>query len=213
NYRDNEKAAKKTLAEILQADSDGILVQADVSSLKDVKALVRKVINKYGRLDFLVNNAGFIRDALIEQMSPRDWDDVIKIHLYGSFYLMKYCLPYLSKTKGAIINITSRAAFKGFFGQANYATAKAGLTALTKTAAHEFGKYGVRVNAVSPPFIRTDLVVKHRKRKYLEKKAIEESLLGIYGNTSDFAKFVVWLLSNEAREVTGQVFMYDSRLY
>ena len=84
---------------------------------------------------------------------------------------------------------------------------------MTKTAAHEFGKYGVRTNAVSPPFIRTDLVLKHRKRKYLEKKAIDESLLGIHGDATDFAKFVVWLLSDEARRVTGQVFMYDSRLY
>ena len=114
NYKKNRWSAKKTLSEILKAGSEGILVRADVSDLKDVRMLIKKTITKYNRLDFLINNAGFTSDALIENMSYKDWDTVIKTHLYGPFYLMKYCLPYLSKTKGAIINVTSRAAFRGF---------------------------------------------------------------------------------------------------
>lgn len=213
NYKEDVESAQKTLEHVEQAGSQAIIVRADVSQQDQVEKLVDTSFKRFGRIDFLVNNAGIIRDSLIENMSFEDWDAVIRTNLYGPFYIIKYAIPYLKQSKGAIVNVSSSAGKRGTFGQANYAASKSGLEALTRVAARELGRHGVRVNAVSPPFIKTDSFYRHKKKEVIEQRAVGESALGTHGDLENFANFIIYLLSDRTKNVTGKTFWFDSRMY
>ncbi len=180
----------------------------DVSSRQSVKQAVIAVHNTFGGIDVLVNNAAICRDRTVINMSDEEWDIVIKTNLTGPMTLIQECAPLMQNEGGAIINISSIAGVRGNYGGANYALAKAGLIALTKTAAREFGPMNITVNAVLPGFHLTDMG-KTISEKYA-KKIKEESVLGLTTDVKELARFVVFLAG--MKTVSGQVFNIDSRM-
>lgn len=159
--------------------------------------------------DLLVNNAGITRDRSIAKMSRDEWCDVIDVNLTGAFNLIQSCAPKMAdRGFGRIVNISSINGLRGKFGQANYSASKAGLIGLTKTAAREFGRKGVTVNAVAPGMVLTDMV-KSLPVQFRDQ-AIAESSLGRLAEPIDIANAVLFLLSDAARMITGQVLQVDA---
>lgn len=162
--------------------------------------------------DVLVNNAGITRDNVMWKLTDEDWSRVIDINLSGAFYLMREVIPLMrSLGRGAVINITSINGERGKFGQTNYSAAKAGLIGLTRSAAREGGRFGIRVNAVAPGMIETELAAELPAE--VRQKAMEETSLGRIGQPSDVANAVMFLASPLAQHVTGQVLRVDGGQY
>jgi 3-oxoacyl-[acyl-carrier protein] reductase len=206
NYRSGREAAEKVAAGIA-----GLAVQADVSDPEQAQGLVERVEAELGELDILVNNAGVTRDTLIARMSDEDWEVVLETNLRGPFNTSRaVARKMLRRRTGAIVNLTSVVGLHGNPGQANYASSKAGVIGLTKALARELGSRGVRVNAVAPGYIRTELT------EVLPAQAREAILtntpLGRLGEPEDVAGAVRFLCSDEARFVTGEVFLVDGGL-
>ena len=206
NYRSGREPAEKVAAEI-----GGLAVQADVSHPEQAQGLVERVEAELGELDILVNNAGVTRDTLIARMSDEDWEVVLETNLRGPFNTSRaVARKMLRRRTGAIVNLTSVVGLHGNPGQANYASSKAGVIGLTKALARELGSRGVRVNAVAPGYIRTELT------EVLPEQAREAILtntpLGRLGEPEDVAGAVRFLCSDEARFVTGEVLLVDGGL-
>jgi len=180
----------------------------DVAVSAQVDAVIEKVVAELGGLDILVNNAGVTRDNLLIRMKEEEWDKVVDTNLKGPFLLMKAASRHLMRSKfGRIVNVSSVAGIVGNPGQANYTSSKAGLIALTKTAAREFGSRNVCINAVAPGFIRTDMAAK------VDTKVLDASIASIplkrMGEAKEIANAIVWLASDLASYVTGQVIVVD----
>lgn len=203
--------ADATCEEIKALGVDSIVVKGDVRKKEDVDTLISETLNKFGKIDIFVNNAGITRDGLMIRMSEEDWDLVMDINLKGAFNCIKaVARPMMKQRSGAIVNIASIVGVMGNPGQANYVASKAGLIGLTKTAAKEFSSRGIRCNAVAPGFIRsamTDVLSDDVKQKYLD--AIP---LGKFGETDNIADVVAFLASDMAQYVTGQVINVDGGL-
>jgi len=156
NYFSTEPSA--LISEIEALGVEAIGVKADVSKFDEAKALVSACMERFGRVDYLINNAGIIKDGLIMMMKEADFDVVIDINLKGTFNTMRHTSPIMLKQKsGAIVNIASIAAYLGSAGQANYTASKAGVIGMTKSVARELGSRGITVNAIAPGFIETDM--------------------------------------------------------
>lgn len=212
HYHTNRRAAETLLRKIKRSGGVGILVRADVSKDRDSKKLIESVVEHFGRLDGLVNCAGIIIDRTVASMTRSDFCRVINTNLLGPFLTMRDSLPHLKKTRGAIVNISSRAALRGNFGQGNYAASKAGLEALTRTVAREFGQFHIRVNSVVPPFVLTGMTRNHPQRGRISRNARRESVLNTDATPQVVARCVVFLLSDAARSISGQRFVCDSRV-
>jgi 3-oxoacyl-[acyl-carrier protein] reductase len=203
-------ACEETVAAIRSAGGEAIAIPCDITIREAVNDMVQKTVDTFGRLDILVNNAGVIRDNLVHKMTDDDWDMVMNVHLKGSFYATQAAQRYMVPQKyGKIVNFSSTSAL-GNRGQLNYATAKAGLQGFTKTLAIELGKFNINVNAVAPGFIETDMTKATAERmginfEELKKAAAERSLLGRTGKPIDIANAVLFLVSEEASFITGQV--------
>lgn len=162
--------------------------------------------------DVLVNNAGITRDGVIWKASDSDWSQVLEVNLNAAFYMTRAVFPLLrSLGRGAIVNITSINGERGKFGQTNYSAAKAGLIGLTKSAAREGGRFGIRVNAVSPGMIETELAA--GLPESARQTAVQEAALGRLGLPADVANAVMFLASPMARHITGQVLRVDGGQY
>ena len=188
--------------------ASAIACQANVTSADDITRLFKTAAEKYGSIDIVVNNAGITRDGLMIRMDEKDWDTVLDINLKGAFLVTKTAARIMMKQRsGRIINISSVVGLTGNAGQANYSAAKAGLVALTKTAAKELGSRGVTVNAVAPGFIETEMTAtlpEAARASFLSK-----IVLGRAGTPADVAAAVVFLASDEAAYITGQVLSID----
>jgi NAD(P)-dependent dehydrogenase (short-subunit alcohol dehydrogenase family) len=212
NWTADGVAAELVRREVEQGGAEAITVQADVSVPDQAHALAEETVKRFGRLDFVVNNAGIARDALLENMTAEEWSAVVATNLNGPYHVIAAAIPHLKASRGSVVNIGSRAATAGFFGTANYSASKAGLIALGKSAAKELGRFGIRVNTIAPPFVPEGIVHDHPKRDALERRAREESLLGVHTSPKDLVDFVVYLL-RPGRQVTGQLFTIDSRFH
>jgi 3-oxoacyl-[acyl-carrier protein] reductase len=174
--------------------------------------MVDDVIREFGGIDILVNNAGINWDGVIWKMSEEQWDSVIDINLKGYFNYIRTVAPIFREQKsGKIVNVTSINGLRGKFGQANYSASKAGIIGLTKTVAKELGKYGVNVNAVAPGLIETDMM--KQATEEVRKMAIEEIVLKRIGMPEEVANVVVFMCSEMARHITGEVIKVDGGQY
>ena len=207
NYASSSAAAEAVVAEIAAMGSEAIALQADVGKADQVDALFNAVLDKWGRVDVLVNNAGIARDTLLLRMKLEDWQAVIDLNLTGVFLCTKVASKVMLKQKsGRIINITSVVGEMGNAGQANYSAAKAGVIGFTKTVAKEVASRGITVNAVAPGFITTDMTADLKVGEEL-LKAIP---LGRYGQPEEVAGLVRFLAADPAAAyITGQVIVVD----
>lgn len=203
--------ADATCEEIKALGADCIVVKGDVRSADDVAELVNTTIEKFGKIDIFVNNAGVTRDGLMLRMSEDDWDLVMDINLKGAFNCIKaVARPMMKQRGGSIINIASVVGVMGNAGQANYSASKAGLIGLTKTTAKEFASRGIRCNAVAPGFIASDMTDKLTDD--VKKQYFDAIPLSKFGETSDVANVVAFLASDMSNYVTGQVINVDGGL-
>lgn len=207
-YAGRMEAAEETLRLVQAAGSKGKIIQCDVSQEAAVAAMVKEVKDDFGSVDILVNNAGITRDTLLMRMKTEDWQAVLDTNLTGAFYCTRNAVKWMMKQRsGAIVNITSIVGQIGNAGQANYAAAKAGMIGFTKAVAKEFAARRIRVNAVAPGFIETDMTAVLSEDA---KKGILASIpLGYMARPEEVAKAVVFLASDEAQYITGQVLNVD----
>jgi len=184
----------------------------DVTDSEGFTALIDDVANKYGRLDVLVNNAGITRDNLVLSLTDDDWDLVLKVNLKSAFIGTRAAAKIMMRQRsGSIINMSSYSGLEGNRGQANYAASKAGMLGLTKSAAKELAKRKVRVNAVAPGFIQTEMTdVLPQQAKDM---ALEQIPMKRFGQPSDIAKAVGFLASDASAYITGQVLSVDGGMH
>ena len=208
NYAGNVDAANQTVEELKALGVNAEAVKFDVSNQAEVDEAIAGIIEKYGRIDVLVNNAGITRDDLFIRMGEDKWNAVINTNLNSAFYVSKPVVKLMMKQRsGAIINTTSVVGLYGNPGQANYSAAKAGLVGFTKSLAKELGSRGIRVNAVAPGFIATDMTKDlGNTDEYMKMIPLKRM-----GEAVDIAKAVKFL-ALDADYVTGQVLQVDGGL-
>lgn len=206
-YVGNEEAANATVEELKKLGVEAYAAKFDVANQEATEKAVAEIIEKFGRIDALVNNAGITRDGLFIRMTPENWEAVINTNLNSAFYVSNPVVKLMMKQRsGAIINMASISGVFGNAGQANYSAAKAGLIGFTKALAKELASRGIRVNAVAPGFIQTDMT------KDLKLDAIVDHIpLKRLGEAEDIAKTVKFL-AEDATYITGQVIQVDGGL-
>ena len=211
NYHTSRSAAEETLKQIQAAGGEAMVLGADIRDSAAVQSMIKTLTAAWGRLDILVNNAGLVRNEMLLGMSEESWDEVLDTNLKGAFVCCKYALrPMLEQGWGRIINISSVAALRGNYGQANYSAAKGGLISFTRSLAREVGSKGVTVNAITPGLIQTsmmDTVPESYRKEVMGRLAIPRA-----GEAGDVAGLVVFLASEEASYITAQVIGVDGGL-
>ncbi|MDO4633664.1 MAG: 3-oxoacyl-[acyl-carrier-protein] reductase [Eubacteriales bacterium] len=208
NYNGSKERAEKVVSEIEQKGGKAEAVWCNVSDGAACEAMIRQVIEVHKKIDILVNNAGITKDSLLMRMSEADFDRVLDTNLKGTFFTMHYAARYMMKQRsGAIVNISSVVGVSGNAGQVNYAASKAGVIGMTKSAAKELASRGIRVNAVAPGFIDTEMT-QSLKEKVITELA-KQIPLGHLGKAAQVAKAVRFLASDDADYITGQVLCVD----
>lgn len=212
NYSGNEEAANAVVAEIKARGVEAIALKANVGKSAEADALVKDVLDTWGRIDILVNNAGITRDNLIMRMKEEEFDQVIETNLKGVFNCLKAVTrPMMKQRYGRIINISSVVGALGNPGQANYVAAKAGVIGLTKSAARELASRGITVNAVAPGFIDTDMT--RELPEDMREKLMGDIPLARLGKPEEIADVVTFLASSAAGYMTGQTLHVDGGMY
>ena len=205
----NYHLSKKEAGEVVRSTSfPSMAIKADVGNLREVGQMAREVYERWGRVDVLINNAGIAKDGLVIRYDESDWDEVIRVNLKGCFNTVKSFVPFMiSSGGGQIIHISSYSGLRGKAGQAAYSASKASLIGLTVTLAKELAEYNIKVNALLPGYMPTEM---GSKAKEAMKKAAEESILGTLSNPEAVSGFIAFLANTCT--VTGQVFSLDSRI-
>jgi 3-oxoacyl-[acyl-carrier protein] reductase len=220
NYSHSQNLAENVVKEIHAAGGKATAFQADVSSRDQARRLVEAAVAQGTMsqgpsargpgLDVVINNAGIVRDRTLLKMTEEEWRQVIDVNLSGAFWVLQAAAQaFVAAKDGCILNVTSSLAFLGGFGSANYAASKAGLIALTKSAAQELGRFNVRVNAFLPGYQLTDMnsAVTDEQRE----KIRAQHVLGRFPDREELARFVVHLAS--LKSVSGQIFHFESRIF
>jgi acetoacetyl-CoA reductase/3-oxoacyl-[acyl-carrier protein] reductase len=211
NYRTSEVEAKQVVEEIAARGGEALLIQANVCDVVESRGLVRRVIDQWGRLDVLVNNAGITRDRSLRKLTDEDWLTVIDNNLHSVYLCTTAAVPIMIEQQyGRIINISSYVGQAGNFGQANYAASKGGIIAFTKTAAIELAKYNVTVNAIAPGFTLTDMLRKVAPEVQTQIKA--RIPMGRFGEPDEVAKVVVFVAA-DGDYITGQQINVNGGIY
>lgn len=210
NYHNSENEALELFSLVSNYNHNCTLIKADITNNNDVSELYHKTIQKYGRVDVLINNAGICDDNRIQLMSERQWHNVIETNLTGSFLCSRAFSKIMIKQKsGKIINIASLKGQEGCVGQVNYSASKAGLIGLTKSLAKELGVFNIAVNTVCPGFIVTDLNRHNKSKKMI---AENRSLLNYNYTLKDLLHFILLLSSDRIQGISSQCFNLDSRV-
>ncbi len=204
----SEENLTKVKNELESAGLKVAMCKADISKAEDASKLVACTLEIFGRIDTLVNNAGVTCDNLLMRMDEDAWDKVLNTNLKGAFFMTKAVIkPMLKQKGGSIVNIASVVGLMGNAGQANYAASKAGLIGFTKSVAKEYGKKGIRVNAVAPGFICSDMTA--GLSDSLKEQMLAQVPLNVFGQPRDVANAVIFLASDKASYITGQVLTVD----
>ncbi len=208
NYNGSREKARQVCREIESLGRKAVAVKADVSDFARVENMVSLVVETFGRIDVLVNNSGITKDGLMMRMKEEDFDSVININLKGTFNCTKAVSKIMMKQRsGSIINMSSVIGLVGNIGQANYAASKAGILGLTKASAKELASRNIRVNAIAPGFIQsdmTDVLSDELKAGILNNIAMKK-----FGTAQDVADMAAFLAGDKSRYITGQVFNVD----
>lgn len=208
NYAGNIQKAEETLNSVKAYGVNAQIYQANVANYEEVEAMTKQIIKDFGHLDIIINNAGITSDNLMMRMDQDSFDSVIDVNLKGTWNVCKSITrPILKQRSGVIINLSSVVGINGNVGQVNYAASKAGVIGLTKSLAKEFASHNIRVNAVAPGYVKSDMTAKLSEE--ITEKVLENIPLGQLGEVEDIANAVAFLVSDEARYITGQVLVVD----
>lgn len=208
NYAGNIQKAEETLNSVKAYGVNAQIYQANVANYEEVEAMTKQIIKDFGHLDIIINNAGITSDNLMMRMDQDSFDSVIDVNLKGTWNVCKSITrPILKQRSGVIINLSSVVGINGNVGQVNYAASKAGVIGLTKSLAKEFASRNIRVNAVAPGYVKSDMTAKLSEE--ITEKVLENIPLGQLGEVEDIANAVAFLVSDEARYITGQVLVVD----
>lgn len=210
NYTSNEKAALDVVSNVEALGRRAVMVKADVARKADAELLVEAALEKFGKLDILVNNAGFTRPNMMLKMTEDEWDQVVDIHLKGAFLCSQAAANHMKgRNSGKIINITSVAGVVGTVGQINYSAAKGGIISMTKSIARELARYSICANVISLGIVATDMTEKIRTDEKLREIYMNRILLKRFAEAEDIVPAFVFLGSDDANYVTGQLLCVD----
>jgi acetoacetyl-CoA reductase len=211
NYSRSKEPAEELVNQISESGGEAIAVQADVSDAEQAKKLIDQALERFNRVDVLINNAGINIDHTLRKLSVEDWDKVIQVDLNSAFYTVHAVLPHMTDQGGGkIINMSSFVGEAGNIGQANYSAAKAGLLGFTKTAAQELARFGITVNAIAPGFIETDMVANIPEEA--QQKLRKQVPLGRFGKPEEVARAVRYLIE-DGDYITGQSIDINGGIY
>jgi 3-oxoacyl-[acyl-carrier protein] reductase len=204
NYRSGARAAEELLAELKSRGTEGVALPADVTDLAEVRRMVDTLVSRCSGIDVLINNAGGHRDGLLALMDPADWDAVIDLNLKGVFHCCRAAIrPMMAQRSGVVVNVSSLSGITGLSGQTNYAAAKGGVNAFTKALALEVARFGIRVNAVAPGLVETEMTAQLSAAQ--RERLLSSVPMGRMATPEEIAAVVKFLASDQATYITGQV--------